>query len=292
MNEINDHIKILQKYADLADSIGDYKSADECYKLLKEAQSYQNSNIKTAMVKTAFFKKLFRGVKNIGRGIDRFVRKNLGGWSTIAMIAAAPYLSKLAPQLKGIGKQIVDAVKGGKNPLDLLKSQNPLVAQLANNFMQTMQQTQAQPQQFPEQFAMQPGVAPGLQGYLPSMGGQMYGGATPAQQSYFNYSTDPAAFQQAMGGISASATPQSYSESAQAEKVFQDTFRLIQTNPKANPQQILQTYKTNMQNIVNTAKSKSQVPPGQQQTTPLEQAMPGYNTAIRNILPPQFKNLI
>lgn len=137
-NKLENYISTLNQYAEFADKIGDFESADRCVELLKEAENYNNSNIKTAMERTAFFKKIFRGIKNIGKGIDKFVRKNLGGWTTIAAIAAAPYLAKLAPQLKGIGSQVVNAIKAGKNPMELLQSKNPLVAKIAGDFLNNM----------------------------------------------------------------------------------------------------------------------------------------------------------
>lgn len=142
MNELKDYISTIKLYGELADSFGDYKTADECYALLKEAEAISN-NIRTASTKTAggLFRGIGKAIKNIGRQIDRTVRKVVpGGWGTVIGLAAGPVLGKLAPALKGVGSKVLNFVASGGDPMSLLgPGVKPEVRQIANMFLQQAQ---------------------------------------------------------------------------------------------------------------------------------------------------------
>ena len=136
MNDTKEITNILNTYAQIADDLGDYKTADECYELMKEAETFENSSIRTAAIREAFFKKLWKGIKNVGKAIDRGVRKIVpGGWGTVLGLVAAPYLAKLPAALKGTGGKVLDFVKSGGDPTTLLNSSDPFVQQAASLFM-------------------------------------------------------------------------------------------------------------------------------------------------------------
>lgn len=186
MDNLNQLIDTLNKYAQIADSIGDYKTADKCYELLKEAENFNNSNIRTAAIREAFFRKLFRGIKNIGKAIDRGVRKIVpGGWGTVLGLVGAPFLAKLPLNLKGLGGQVLNFVKGGGDPMTLLNNASPEVRQLAQDFISqskqagqqqaaTTPQTGSQQQTYQQQAAMgmQSGASPFMSNFLGLQGNQ------------------------------------------------------------------------------------------------------------------------
>ena len=140
MNDTKEITNILNTYAQIADDLGDYKTADECYELMKEAETFENSSIRTAATREAFLKKLWQGIKNVGKAIDRGVRKIVpGGWGTIIGFVAAPYLAKLPASMKATGGKVLKFVQSGGDPTTLLNSTDPLVQDAAKMFMSQAQ---------------------------------------------------------------------------------------------------------------------------------------------------------
>lgn len=275
MNNLQEAINLLKIYAEIADDYGDYKTADKCYQLLREAESLSNSNIKTAAVKLAFFKKIFRGIKNIGKAIDRTVRKIIpGGWATVLTAVAAPYLSKLPVKMKGIGGKVLNFVKSGGDPMTLLNNANPMVQQAAQMFISQAQQAKqtqgfsAQPPSMQEQWAagMQAGASPTMQGTLPIMGYQQQ---QQNQSSYQPY----------------------YSVEAQVYNVFNDTSNKLKSANAQTAPAIINEYKTKMQQLSNQAMQQTNVPGGQKQTPETVLMIPTYNDLLKRNYP-QFSNLI
>lgn len=127
MEDLKFSLTVLNNMLKTAHNLEDTESIDEINTLIKEAENFDH-NIKTASVKVAFLRRLFKG-------IDKFVRKNLGGWATVIGLVGAPYLAKLAPNMKGFGKQVLDFVKKGGDPTTLLTNPNQFLANAARQYV-------------------------------------------------------------------------------------------------------------------------------------------------------------
>ena len=254
--EINQITNIIKIYADIADEIGDYKTADECHALLKEASEF-NNNIRTAAIKTAFFKKLFRGISNIGKNIDRTVRKMIpGGWMTVITAVGASYLAKLPMNMKGVGGKVLDYVKQGKNPMDLLKNANPMVQKAAQMLISQAKNTPnfaaASPTVGEQQAAgMQSGTSSTMQGFLPIQG------FTPSTQPQYSYETS-----------------------------IYNAFNNLRNKLKSNTatQADITNYKTQTQNIINQI-VKERGPANTRQLSEAESTLPVYTQLLKQEFP-------
>jgi hypothetical protein len=114
MNDIKETIQLIKYCADYADYIGDYKTADKAYELLKEAENFSD-NVRLASTREAKF--------NLGKGwrsFERGVRKTVpGGWAGLGLMAAGGGLFGSGAKnflTKGLGS--LTKGLGGKLPVN------------------------------------------------------------------------------------------------------------------------------------------------------------------------------
>lgn len=220
-SEFKNLISELEVYAKLYDNFGDYKTADECYELLKIAESYSSSNTRLAMEKVAFFRRLKKFVSKVGKGIGKALKNPL----VIAALTGG-FGGALAPKL-------LNFLQSGGDLMSLLgPNVDPNVRDLATKLIEKTKSGQ-QPTQYQEQVArgMQTGMSDTMAKATSTMGFPSTINQTSAQAI-----TD--AFNIAVNNLSR-ATPQTVNNiintfRTQAQAILQQEIQLQKTkNPNA-----------------------------------------------------------
>lgn len=121
--ELDKLISEIKFYAYIADNIGDYKTADECYELLKIAENFNNSNIRTAMEREAFFRGLGKKLKGLAKGLGKVLKNPLFLAAATTLLtggAGAAFLSKLGPAAKALAPKVLNFLQSGGDVNSLL----------------------------------------------------------------------------------------------------------------------------------------------------------------------------
>lgn len=235
-SEFKNLISELEVYAKLYDNFGDYKTADECYELLKIAESYSSSNTRLAMEKVAFFRKLKKFVSKVGKGIGKVLKNPIFLAAATTLLtggAGAAFLAKLGPAAKAIAPKVLNFLQSGGDPMSLLgPNVDPNVRDLATKLIAETKSGQ-QPSQYQEQVArgMQTGMSDTMAKATSTMGFPSTINQTSAQAI-----TD--AFNIAVNNLSR-ATPQTVNNiintfRTQAQAILQQEIQLQKTkNPNA-----------------------------------------------------------
>lgn len=186
-SEYQNLISNLKTYSEIADILGEYKLADECHILLKQAENFNNPNVKTAMDKVAFLRKLKKFVSKVGKGIGGLLKNPLIIGLAATFLtggAGAAFMAKLGPMAKNLAPKALKFLQSGGKIESLLQSVDPNVREFATKFLQEAKTTQTQ--QAPQ--GMQAGMSQTLQNQTATMGYQPPVNETNAQaiQTIFN----------------------------------------------------------------------------------------------------------
>lgn len=131
--ELDKLISEVKFYADIADNIGDYKTADECYEFLRIAQLYNSSNTRLAMEKVAFFRRLKKFVSKVGKGIGNVLKNPIvvaaltGGFGGALAPKLLNFLQSggditsllnpnVDPNIRDLATKLIEKTKSGQKP--------------------------------------------------------------------------------------------------------------------------------------------------------------------------------